>query len=102
MRGSTDPLVGPSKCPLLMEAVYPAVSYIFFQGGNAMAGTKDFDFVLNVRGLSRRQGKELRDALIQEKDRIAPKAKGSIAVGKWKNFAALMGKCRKELEGGNE
>lgn len=67
-----------------------------------MAGTKDYDFVLNVRGLSRRQGKELRDALIQEKDRIAPKAKGSIAVGKWKNFAALMGKCRKELEGGNE
>jgi len=67
-----------------------------------MAGKKDYDFVLNVRGMSRGQAKELRDTLVQEKNRIAPKAKGSIAVGKWKNFAALMGKCRKELEGGNE
>jgi len=67
-----------------------------------MAGKKDYDFVLNVRGMSRGQVKELRDTLVQEKNRIAPKAKGSIAVGKWKNFSALMGKCRKELEGGNE
>ena len=67
-----------------------------------MAGKKDYDFVLNARGMSRGQARKLRDTMVQEKNRIAPKAKASIAAGKWENFSRLMEKCRKELEGGNE
>ena len=65
-----------------------------------MAGAKDNEFTFNARGLSKSEAKALRDRLVREKNRIAPKSKASIAVGKWDNFSRLMGKCRKELKEG--
>lgn len=64
-----------------------------------MAGQKDHEFTFNARGLSKKEAKSLRDALIKEKNRVAPKAKASIAVGKWKNFSQVMQKCKRGLKG---
>lgn len=64
-----------------------------------MAGRKDQELTLVVPGLSRKEGVALRDALIIEKKKVAPKAKATIQIGRKKNFPNIMRSCRKALKG---
>ena len=64
-----------------------------------MAGRKDQELTLVVPGLSRKEGVALRDALIAEKKKVAPKAKATIQIGRKQNFPNIMRRCQKALEG---
>ena len=66
-----------------------------------MAGKKDQEFTLIVPGLTRKEGRELRDALVKEKQKVAPNSKATIQIGKKKNFPDLMQRCRAALKGGD-
>ncbi len=64
-----------------------------------MAGKKDQYFTLIVPNLTKEEGKELRNTLMRETKKIAPKAKGSIRVGKMERFRSVMQSCKKALKG---
>ena len=64
-----------------------------------MAGKKDQEFTLIIPGITKKEGKAIRDALVREKKKIAPQAKASIFVGKKENFCRLMRRTKHALKG---
>ena len=66
-----------------------------------MAGSRDKEFTMIVPGIDRQQAELMKDKLIKIVKKTAPKAKGSIVIGKKENFERLMGSCKKRLKGGN-
>lgn len=51
-----------------------------------MAGKKDYVITISVPGLSRRMANQLKNELINTKNKIAPNAKGSIVVAEKKKL----------------
>lgn len=50
--------------------------------------------------LQREEAVAIRNELLEMKDRVAPGARGGIAIGRHENFASLMDSCMKQIRGG--
>ncbi|SFB66458.1 hypothetical protein [Butyrivibrio sp. YAB3001] len=58
-----------------------------------MAGKRDSEITVVVPKLTRNEARYLRDEMIKNTRKIAPGARGSIAVGKKENFESIMHRC---------
>ena len=68
-----------------------------------MAGSKDNVFTMVVPGLNKNDARQLKSELIAIKQKHAPNAKGSIAIGKRNRFQAIMHQCDKRItDGGSD
>ena len=66
-----------------------------------MAGKRDQEVTMIVPQLTRKEARGLRDALVKEKQKVAPNAAATIQVGKKTNIPNLMQRCRAALKGGD-
>lgn len=67
-----------------------------------MTNTKDAVFTMVVPGLDKKEARQLKSELIAIKQKHAPNAIGSIAIGKKNRFQSIMHRCNKRItEGGS-
>ncbi len=57
------------------------------------------EFTMIVPDLTRAEALKMKESMISTTKRIAPKAKGSVQVGKTSNFSSLVSKCSQALKG---
>ena len=58
---------------------------------------RDSEFTMVATGLTRQQATDIKQTLIEKKERYAPNAKAGIAIGERTNFISVMGSCIKLL-----